>query len=305
MLAYTLRRLAGSVPTLLILATLTFFLMRWAPGGPFDTDRVWPREIQQNIARKYELDKPVGTQFAHWLRDVLRGDFRESFQYEDRSVREIIGASLPISLQLGATALLISSVTGIGLGCLAAWKKNTWIDQGILFFSVIGLSLPSFLLATLLILIFSLRLGWLPPALWEGPSSAILPILTLSSRPLGVITRLTRISMVESLASDYIRTAIAKGLSSKAVLLKHALKNSLIPVLSVVGPLAANLITGSFLVETIFQIPGLGKHFVQAVMNRDYPLVMGVTLVYGVILILSNLVVDILYGWIDPRIRLD
>ncbi|MCM2323652.1 MAG: ABC transporter permease [Oligoflexia bacterium] len=305
MMAFVLRRLAGAVPTLLLLATLTFFLLRLAPGGPFDGERAWPPEIMANIQARYGLDRPLPVQFGQWLADLARGDLRESFQYIGRPVSEIIGESLPVSLGLGIWALLFSIVIGIPLGCLAAWKRNTWLDHSAMFIAIAGVSLPSYLVASVLILVFALWLGWVPPALWEEPSSAILPVLTLGSRPMAIIARLTRASMLDSLNADYIRTAYGKGLAASRVIFKHALKNSIIPVITVLGPLAANLVTGSFLVEVVFQIPGMGKHFVQAVLNRDYPLVMGVTLAYGVILILSNLLVDLVYAWADPRIRLE
>lgn len=303
MLIFLSRRLLGAFPTLFLLATLTFFLLRLAPGGPFDTDRAWPAEIQANIDAKYGLDQPVYVQFIQWLKDVVRGDLRDSFQYLGRPVLEIISESLPVSILLGCWSLTLAILLGVPIGCIAAWKQNTWVDHLAMFFAISGISLPSYLVASLLILCFSLWLGWLPPALWEGPSSMILPVLTLGSRPMAIIGRLTRASMIEALTSDYVRTAQGKGLSESSVVFKHALKNSLIPVLTIMGPLAANLITGSFLIEIVFQIPGMGKHFVQAVMNRDYPLVMGVTLVYGTILIFSNFLVDLLYCWVDPRMR--
>ncbi len=305
MLQYGLKRILGSLPTLFILLALVFFLLRLAPGGPFDTDHAWPPEIQANILRRYGLDQPVWVQFGQWMRDLVQGDLRESFQYIGRPVREMIAESLPVSMSLGFAALLFSVAVGVPLGAIAAWKRNSWMDASAVFIAVSGLSLPTYLLASLLILLFSMWLGWLPPALWEGPSSMVLPMITLGYRPLAVIARLTRASMLESFQSDYIRTARGKGLTEKVIVFKHALRNSLIPILSVMGPLAANLVTGSFLVEIVFQIPGIGKHFVQAVMNRDYPMVMGVTLVYGVILIGSNLLVDLLYGWADPRIKLE
>jgi len=304
MLIYALRRILSIVPMLLLLATLTFFLLRLAPGGPFDTDQVWPPEIQANIAHKYELDRPLTVQFFHWLGDVVQGNLRESFQYTGYPVSVIISGSLPTSLLLGGWALFFAISLGIPLGCVAAWKQRGWMDHFIQFLTASGLSLPTYLLASILILIFSLKLNWFPPALWESPLSIVLPVITLGWRPMAIVANLTRVSMIEALTSDYIRTAYGKGLSATTVLFKHALKNSLIPVITVIGPLAANMITGSFLVETIFQIPGMGRHFVQAVLNRDYPLVMGVTLVYGIILITSNIVVDLLYAWIDPRIRL-
>lgn len=304
MIAYTLRRLLGAIPTLFILVTITFFLVRLAPGGPFDTDRAWPPEIQANINRVYELDQPAYVQFAHWLRDAVHGNLRESFQYIGRPVNEVIGESLPFSLLVGTLALVFAVLVGIPLGCIAAMKRGTLWDTSSMFLAVAGLSLPSYLIASFLIIIFSLQLKWFPPALWEGPESLVLPVLTLGTRPLAIIARLVRASLIESLNEDYVRTAVSKGLPRFQVVFKHALKNSLIPVITTLGPLAANLVTGSFLVEVVFQIPGLGRHFVQAVLNRDYPLVMGVTLTYGVILILSNIAVDLMYGWADPRIRL-
>lgn len=302
---YLFRRLAGAIPTLFLLAALTFFMLRLAPGGPFDAEQAWPPEIQANILHQYELDLPVTTQFLHWLKAAMQGDLKESFQYLGRPVSQIIGETLPVSALLGGLALLLSIILGIPLGALSAWKKNSAFDRCTLFFAVSGLSLPTYLSASLLILIFSLKLGWFPPALMEGPSSWVLPILALAWRPMGIVIRFIRGSMLEALTADYIRTAHGKGLSLFRILFKHALKNSLIPVITIVGPLMANLITGSFLVEVIFQLPGMGKYFVQAILNRDYPLVMGVTLTYGIILIFSNLAVDLIYAWVDPRIRLE
>jgi oligopeptide transport system permease protein len=304
MLTYVFRRLLGAIPTLLLLATLTFFTLRLAPGGPFDSERAFPPEVQANINAKYGLDQPVYVQYVTWLKDVSRGDLRDSFEYIGEPVTEIIGEALPTSLVLGAWALLLAIAIGIPLGAIAGWKQNTKWDAGAMFLAISGVSLPSYLVASVLVLVFALWLGWLPPALWEGPSSMILPIVTLGFRPMAMVARLTRAQMIESMQSDYIRTAYGKGLPNRKVVFKHALKNSLIPVLTLLGPLAANLVTGSFLVEIVFQIPGLGKHFVTAVINRDYPLVMGVTLIYGAILILCNLLVDVIYAWADPRIRL-
>ena len=303
MLIFVLRRCAGILPTLWLLSTLTFFLLRLAPGGPFDTDRAWPPEIKANIDRKYELDQPIYIQYSHWLRDVLHGDLRESFQYLGRPVTEVIGKSLPTSVGLGVLALVFAAGIGIPLGALAAWKHGTWLDSSAVFLAVAGISLPSYLVASVLILVFSLWLKWFPPALWDEPSCWVLPAITLGSRPLAILARLTRASMLEALHADYIRTAYGKGLPPFQVVFKHALRNSLIPVVTLLGPIAAGLVTGSFLVEIVFQIPGIGRHFVQGVINRDYPLVMGVTLVYGVVLLLSNLLVDVAYGLIDPRMR--
>ncbi len=289
---------------LFLLASLTFFLLRIIPGGPFDAEQAWPPEIKANILHRYELDLPFTVQYIHWLAGLAHGDFRESFQYSGHPVSEIIAQCLPVSAALGLCALLLALVLGVPLGCCCAWKQKTWIDWMGTGLSVLGLSLPSYLLASVLVLIFSLQLGWLPPALWEGPESWVLPVATLCLRPMAILIRLTKTSMLEALQADYIRTAVGKGLGTPAILFKHALKNSLIPLITQLGPLTANLLTGSLLVELVFQIPGMGKHFVQAVLNRDYPLVMGATLVYGVILVFANLGVDLLYAWVDPRIQL-
>jgi oligopeptide transport system permease protein len=305
MILYSLKRILSSLPTLFLLMTLVFFLLRLAPGGPFDGERVFPPEVQAAIHAHYGLDQPLFSQFTTWMSEAARFDFGESFQYLGREVSEIIGEALPPSLLLGTLGLIFALLVGIPLGILSAWRQGTWVDRGAMLLAISGVSLPSYLVASLLVIGLSLHLGLLPPALWEGPSSMVLPVLTLSLRPLAIIARLVRASMIEVLSSDYIRTAHAKGLSTRSVLIKHALKNTLIPVLTVLGPIAASLVTGSFLVEVVFQIPGLGKHFVGAVLNRDYPLVMGVTLIYGVFLILSNLAVDLLCAWADPRIRLE
>lgn len=305
MLLYALKRILGAIPTLFILAALTFFLVRLAPGSPFDTDVVWPPEIKANILHVYELDQPAYVQFGHWIRDLAHGDLRDSFQYVGRPVADVLRECLPYSLILGILSLAFAVIIGIPLGCFAAMKCGTFWDTSSMFLAVAGVSLPSYLVASILIITFSLKLQWLPPGLWEGPESLVLPVITLGSRPMAIIARLTRSSLIEALNQDYIRTAVGKGLSDTSVVFKHALKNSVIPVITVIGPLAASLVTGSFLVEEVFQIPGMGRHFVQGVLNRDYPLVMGVTLTYGALLILGNIAVDLLYGWADPRIRVE
>ncbi len=304
MILFALKRLAGAVPTLLILATLVFFLLRLAPGGPFDSDRAFPPDVMANIEARYGLDRPLPAQYLSWLGDLLRGDLRESFQYIGRPVSEIIGEALPVSVALGGWALVFALLLGAPLGALAAWKRNSWVDHGAMFLAIAGVSLPSFLEASVLILIFSFWLGWFPPALWEGPSFMVLPVVALGLRPLAVFARLTRAAMVETLSQDFIRTAYSKGLPERRVVFKHALKNSLIPLVTTLGPISAQILTGSFVIEVIFQIPGIGKHFVQAMINRDYPLIMGLTLLFGAFLIVANLIVDLLYGAIDPRIRL-
>jgi oligopeptide transport system permease protein len=302
---YFLKRLAGAIPTLFILATLVFFLQRTIPGGPFDTDHALPDEVKANILRNYELDQPITTQYFHFLRDVSRGDLHESFEFTGKPVTQVIRDSFLPSLILGSLSLFFAIVLGVPLGCLAVLKRGTFWDTSAMFVAISGISLPTFLLASILVLVFSVKLDWLPPALWESPKSLILPVITLALRPLSIIARLIRASLIESERSDYMRTAYGKGLSETRALVTHALKNSIIPVITITGPLAANLVTGSFLAEMVFQLPGLGRHFVQAVLNRDYPLVMGVTLTYGVILILCNIAVDLVYRWADPRIRVE
>jgi oligopeptide transport system permease protein len=305
MITFFWNRLKQTLVTLGFLVVVTFFMMRLAPGGPFDGDKIWPAEIQANIEAKYGLNKPLYTQFFSWFGDVLHGDLRESFHYLGTPVKDIIKESMPASLELGGWALLISVVFGLSLGIVSAWKRGTIIDFSSMFFAISGITLPSYLLATLLVLYFSNYLGWFPPALWEDKKAMVLPVITLALRPMAIIARMTRTSLLETLHSDYIRTAYSKGLTERAVIFKHALKNSMIPVITLLGPIAASLITGSYVVETIFQIPGMGQYFITSVVDRDYPLVMGMTLTYGIILISCNLLVDLTYGLIDPRIRLD
>ncbi len=305
MILYSIQRLLSAIPTLALLALITFSVLRLAPGGPFDGERAFPPEVMANINARYELDQPFLVQFAHWARDAVRGDLRESFQYIGRSVNELIGESLPVSIELGLWSMLWAVFLGVIIGAVSALKRGTWIDTGSMWIALSGVSLPSYLVASLLVLLFSTRLGWLPPALWEDPWSRVLPAITMGLRPMALLARLTRSSIIDSLKQDYVRTARAKGLSTQVVLFKHALRNALVPALGLLGPIVASLVTGSFVVETVFQLPGLGKYFVSAVMNRDYPLVMGTTLVYCAILVICNLVVDLLTAWVDPRIRLD
>lgn len=303
MLPFLTRRAVTIFFTLLALATLTFFLMRVVPGGPFDSDKALPPEIKANVEAKYKLDLPVWRQYTDYMLGLARLDFGPSYKYIGRSVNEIIGESLPVSVELGLYALAIAIVLGLPLGILSAYRQNSWVDMTSMFLAVSGVSAPSYLVGAVLIYVFSLQLDWLPPALWEDWRSAILPALTLGVRPAALIARLTRASLLESIRADYVRTARAKGLGESVVVLKHALKNSLIPVLTLLGPLTAYVITGSFVIEYIFAIPGMGKHFINAVTNRDYPLIMGVTMVYGFLLVFCNLLVDMLYAAVDPRIR--
>ena len=305
MFSYLAKRMLQTMVTLLFLVVATFFLLRLAPGGPFDGDKVWPPAIQANIEEKYGLNLPLITQFEHWFSDLLHGDLRESFHYEGMPVTEIIRDSIPPSLELGTLALVLSIFFGVLLGVLSAWKNGSIWDFSSMFIAVSGITLPTYLVATLLVLLFSNYLGWLPPALWEDKNSIVLPVLTLALRPLAMIARMTRTTLLEVLHADYIRTAYSKGLSPASVLFKHALKNAMIPIITMLGPIAASLITGSYVVETMFQIPGMWQHFITSVINRDYPLVMGMTLTYGLILTLSNLLIDLTYSLLDPRIRVD
>ncbi|MBI3812445.1 MAG: ABC transporter permease [Nitrospirae bacterium] len=304
MIRFIIRRLAWGIPVLWLVATATFVLMHLVPGGPFDQEKPLPPEIKANVDAKYHLDQPVLTQYLYYLEDLLRGDFGPSYKYIGRSVNDIIRDTFPVSMQLGLWAVLISVIVGVGAGTLAAARPRSWLDHAGMLLAMAGISFPSFVLGTFLIMIFSYRVHLFPAALWEGWRYGVLPAVTLALLPTAYIARLTRSSMLEVLHQDFIRTARAKGLSERQALLKHALKNSITPVVSFLGPLTATLVTGSFVVEFIFSIPGMGRHFITAVTNRDYPLIMGVTLVYAVLIVAANIVVDLVYNWIDPRMRI-
>ena len=304
MIAFIVRRILWAVPVIWIVATLTFFLMHIVPGGPFDQEKVLPPEIKANVDAKYHLNESLSVQYRLYLWDLMRGDLGPSFKYTGRTVNDVIRDTLPVSAQLGVGAFVVSVFLGVGLGLASAWRPRSGMDHAASLLSAGGISLPNFVLGTLLIILFSYRLHWFPAALWEGGRHAVLPVITLAVLPASYIARLTRSSLLEIGGQDYIRTARAKGLGEGAILLKHALKNSLTPVISFLGPLMAALITGSFVVEFVFSVPGMGKYFITAVTNRDYPLIMGVTLVYAVFIIGANILVDILYGWVDPRMRI-
>lgn len=303
MSTYLVRKLFSSLILLVALAALTFFTLRLIPGGPFDDERALPPEVQANVLAHYQLDQPLPAQFARWLGDVARGDLHESYQYIGRPVREIIIEAFGFSCILGSLSLVFATLLGLCLGALAAWRSGTIWDRLISGGAIASVSLPNYLVAALLVLLFSLKLGWLPPALWDGPASLVLPVLAMALRPLALILRLVRATLRDVLGEDYIRTARAKGVSERTILFKHALRNSLVPLLSLTGPLVANAITGSFVIETVFQLPGMGRYFVTAILNRDYPLVMGTTLVYGALLIAADLVSDWGLALADPRIQ--
>lgn len=301
---YVLKRIIEAVSVIFVIATITFLLMRLLPGGPFDEEKALPPEVKANIEAKYKLNEPLPVQYFYYISGLVRGDLGESYKYIGRNVTDIILETLPTSFQLGIYAMLLAFLIGIPAGVYAASKHNTLADNITMITAISGVSLPSFLVAPILILIFCFGFDLLPVALWNGPAHYILPSIVLGVRPAAVIARLTRASVLEVIRSDYIRTARAKGLADWKVLYKHVLKNSLIPVLTFSGPLAAGIFSGSFVVEVIFAIPGMGKHLVQTVSNRDYPLILGVTLTFSVLLVMANLVVDLLYSYFDPRIKL-
>lgn len=288
-----------------VVATLTFFVMHAVPGGPFDTEKKFPPEIKRNIEAKYHLDQPVYIQYRYYLQDLLHLRFGPSFKYLNRQVEDILRDTFPVSLTLGFLALVWAVSVGVSAGVLSAlWRDRIW-DRFSMFGATLGISLPNFVLGALLILVFSHRLKLLPPALWDDWRYLILPSLTLGAGPAAYLARLTRSSVLEILDKDYVRTARAKGLSAWTVVGKHVLKNSLGPVVTVIGPLTAMLVTGSFIVEKIFSVPGMGKYFITAVTNRDYPLVMGVTIVYAALIVVMNWLVDLTYAWLDPRVRVE
>jgi oligopeptide transport system permease protein len=306
MTKYIFRRLLGMIPTLLIIITLSFFIVRIAPGGPFDGERALPEAVKANIEAKYHLDEPVLQQYGRYLFDVVRGDLGPSYKYKDNDVNYYIFTSLPNSAVLGSVAILLALVFGILFGILAALYQNSWIDYLTMGIAVIGISVPLFVVGPVLQLVFAMNLGWLPTSGWyttgEGWTTIILPALSLSFAYFATIARLTRSSMLDTLRSDYIRTAKAKGMKNSTIILKHAMKGAMLPIVSYLGPAFAGVITGSIVIEQVFRVPGIGKFFVQSSFNRDYTLIIGVVIVFSVILVVMNFIVDIVYAMLDPRI---
>jgi oligopeptide transport system permease protein len=300
-----LNRLLIAIPTLFVLVTLAFFMMRAAPGGPFDSERSLSPQIEAVIEAQYHLDEPLARQYLRYLIDLSRGDLGPSFQYEGYRVTELIAAGLQVSALLGGLALAVALVAGVLIGVVAAQRRNHWLDHLLMTLSALGVCIPAFVVAPLLILAFAVTLGWLPAGGWHAGQwrDVLLPVTALALPQLAYVARLTRTAMVDVLQAPYILAARAKGLPNRQVLLRHALRPALLPVLSYLGPAAAALITGSVVIEQIFAIPGLGRYFVQAALNRDYTLVLGVVLVYGALIIAFNFVVDMLYGVLDPRVR--
>lgn len=300
---YLLWRLAWLIPVLLGISLITFGLMHLVPGGPWDREKALAPAVVENLNRRYGLDQPLWKQYLSFLAGALRGDLGVSYLYQDRGVTEILLRGLPISATLGLLALALALVLGLTLGVLAAVHRNSWLDYACVFFATGGASIPNFVLGILLVILFAVTLGWLPSGGWGTLDRAILPALALALFPAAYLARITRSSLLEVLHQDYVRTARAKGLRERRVLLGHVLRNALIPVLTVSGPIAANLITGSFIVETLFSVPGIGRTFVQGVFARDYGLILGITLFYALVVALANFVVDLLYVVVDPRIR--
>jgi oligopeptide transport system permease protein len=303
MVSLLLKRLFHGLIVLWVVATLTFLLLRLAPGGPFDSDRRLPPEVLANLEAKYHLDEPVWRQYLRYLAGAAQGDFGPSYKYLDRGVTEIIADTLPTSALLGGLAVVFALMVSFPTGLLAAYYRNSIIDRFCMFIATLGISLPNFILGALLIWGIALKLGWLYAARWDQWSSAILPMITLGAAPAAYLTALLRSTLIDTFGEDFVRTARAKGLKESTVMVKHVLRHSLIPVLTVMGPIAAALLTGSFVVEFVFAIPGMGRFFISAVTDRDYPLIMGVTMIYTALLVAANLLVDVLYGYVDPRIR--
>jgi oligopeptide transport system permease protein len=307
MLRYFLRRLAGAIPTLFIIVTLSFFLVRIAPGGPFDEERSLPPEILANLQSAYGLDQPVWAQYVRYMRGVVHGDFGPSFRYKDFTVTELIAQGFPVTFELGTIALALALAIGIPLGAFAALHRNSAADYATVSLAVAGIAIPSFVLLPLLALIFGVYLHWLPVAGWEARSvrHLALPVLVLSLPPLAYIARLTRGGMLEVLGSPFIRTALAKGLPLRSVVARHALRPALVPVAGYLAPAVASIMTGSLVVESIAGLPGVGRYLVQGALNRDYTLVLGMVILYSALLIAMGLLVDLLYAWLDPRVRFE
>ena len=303
-MGYIIKRIFNAFIVLWIVITITFFLMHAIPGGPFTAEKSLPPYVLHSIEERYKLNDPLYKQYGDYLCNLVQGDLGPSFKYPGRSVNDIIKDGFPVSFKLGIEAILIAIIIGIPAGILAGVKKDKWQDRAVNFFTTLGVAVPSFVVAALLIYVLSTKLHLLPAAMWNGWRYEIMPALALSGMPMSFIARLTRSSMLDILSQDYIKTARAKGLSWSKVLIKHALPNSLIPVVTYLGPMTASILTGSFVIETIFAIPGLGQYFVTSVYNRDYTVILGVTIFYSVIVIVLNMVVDLLYPLLDPRIKI-
>jgi len=305
LLRYTLLRIVGAIPTLLLVIVLAFLMVHAAPGGPFDDERALPAEVEANIAAAYHLDEPLPKQFLRYMGGLLQGDLGPSYRYVDYDVSELIASGFPYSLRIGATAMALALLLGVSAGTIAALRQGSVLDRVVMGFSMTGISIPVFVVAPVLVLLLAVKLRWLPAG-WSatgGVRGYILPVVTLALPQIAYIARLTRASMIDVLNRDFIRTAYAQGLGTATVIRVHALKPAMLPVLSYMGPAIAAILTGSVVIEEIFGIPGLGQFFVRGALNRDYTLVLGIVVFYATLIISLNLVVDILYGAIDPRVR--
>lgn len=305
MIKFILKRLFEAIPTLLILITVSFFMMRLAPGNPFTSDRALPPEVLANIEAKYGLDKPIWQQYVTYLQNLLKGDLGPSFKYKDFSVNDLVNAALPVSAKIGGLAFLAAVSLGVLFGTLSAIRQNTWIDFTVMTVAMLGIVIPSFVLAPTLVVLFAIFLDWLPAGGWNGGGwqYLILPVVSMMMSYVASIARITRGSMVETLHSNFVRTARAKGLPTFYIVTRHVLRPAMLPVVSYLGPAFVGIITGSVVIETIFGLPGLGQLFVNGALNRDYSMVLGLTVLVGTLTISFNAVVDILYAFIDPKIR--
>ena len=302
MTRYVFRRLGGAIIILWVIITVTFALMHAIPGGPFTTEKKLPPQVKASIEAKYHLDDPVWKQYGDYLGGVITGDLGPSYKYEGRSVNDIISDAFPISAQLGLLSLMVAVAGGIAAGAISAMRPNGIVDYAVTILSTIGISVPTFIIGAVLVYVVGFELGWFPVALWRGPSYMVLPVLTLAAQPMAFIARLTRSGLLDVYQQEYIRTARAKGLSSWTILTRHALGNAILPVITYLGPLAASLLTASFIVETIFAIPGLGQYFVTSIYNRDYTVILGITIFYSALVVFLNILVDMIYPLIDPRV---
>ncbi|MBM3872256.1 MAG: ABC transporter permease subunit [Verrucomicrobia bacterium] len=305
MLRFFASRLLQSLLALIIIITATFFMLRFVPGGPFTTEKAVTPEILRNLEAHYGLDQPLWKQYLDYLGSLARGDFGPSFKYPNRTVNEILADKLPVSLELGVLSLLVALLIGLPLGILAAVRRNTWVDYVASSFGMVGISIPTFVVGPLLVLALAIHLGWFNASGWYSPIDRMLPCLVLGIAYAAPISRLTRGGMLEVLSQDFIRTARAKGASELRVVMRHSLKGGLLPVVSFLGPAIAGILTGSFVIETIFQIPGIGREFVNSAFNRDYTLVLGTVILYAVLIMALNLAADVVQAWMNPKVRLE
>lgn len=305
MLKYTIKRFFIAILTLWVIITITFFLMNAIPGDPFTSNKRIPPEILQNMMVKYGLDQPLIVQYGKYLGNLLKGDFGDSMYYKSRSVNSILAESFPTSAKLGGLAIAVGASLGIFFGIIAALNRNKFFDYFVIILAVLGVSVPSYVFASLFQYIFASKLGWFPVARWGTWQQAVLPVAALGFGYIAYIARMMRTSMLEVINQDYVRTAIAKGLSKQQVLWKHTIRNAILPIVTILGVAIAGILVGSLVIENIFGIPGMGKYFVQSIKQNDYMMIMGTTIFYAVLLIIMMFVIDILYGVVDPRIRLD